>query len=139
MADRELITVGWLERISLPDWGIDRLVAKIDTGAKTSAIHAENIEELEGDRVKFEVITSRSSKKKPIVVETDIARKTIVRSSSGKAQTRYVVKTTLCMAGVCRKIEITLSSRKRMSRRMLVGRTTLAGNFIVDASQTHLS
>ena len=65
MADRELITVGWLERISLPDWGIDRLVAKIDTGAKTSAIHAENIEELEGDRVKFEVITSRSAKAKP--------------------------------------------------------------------------
>lgn len=139
MADRELITVGWLERISLPDWGIDRLVAKIDTGAKTSAIHAENIEELEGDRVKFEVITSRSAKAKPTVIETDIARKTIVRSSSGKAQTRYVVKTTLCMSGVCRKIEITLSSRKRMSRRMLVGRTTLAGNFIVDASQTHLS
>ncbi|ARU41115.1 hypothetical protein CCB80_08170 [Armatimonadetes bacterium Uphvl-Ar1] len=136
------IVIGWLEKVAFPVWGIKRIVAKIDTGAKTSSIHAENIVEREDGQIEFDVVTSQSERKKDdklVHIVTPYIRKTSVRSSSGRAQNRYVVKTVMTLGGVEKEIEITLSSRKKMLRRVLIGRTTLSGSFIVDVSQKHIA
>ncbi|MFM9874217.1 MAG: ATP-dependent zinc protease [Fimbriimonadaceae bacterium] len=133
------ITIGWLEKVSFPDWGISRLIAKIDTGAKTSSIHAENITEREDGQIEFDVITRIGKTNKIVQITCPYNRKTSVRSSSGRAQNRYVVQTRMILGGVEKEIEITLSSRKKMLRRVLIGRTTLANSFIVDVSQKHIA
>lgn len=136
------IVIGWLEKVAFPVWGIKRIVAKIDTGAKTSSIHAENIVEREDGQIEFDVVISQSERKKDdklVHIVTPYIRKTSVRSSSGRAQNRYVVKTVMTLGGVEKEIEITLSSRKKMLRRVLIGRTTLSGSFIVDVSQKHIA
>lgn len=133
------ITIGWLEKVSFPEWGISKLIAKIDTGAKTSSIHAENIKEREDGQIEFDIITRKGDIDKFVHVICPFSRKTSVRSSSGRAQTRYVVKTHMILGGVEKEIEITLSSRKKMLRRVLIGRTTLANSFIVDVSQKHIA
>lgn len=134
-----LIRIGWLERVSFPDWGIFNVVAKIDTGAKTSSIHAENIVEHEDGSIEFDVVTKVRRSSTWVHVQCPIARKTIVRSSSGRAQARYVVNTKIVLGGIEKEIEITLNSRKKMLRRMLVGRSTLAGTFLVDSAECHLT
>ncbi|MBL8069233.1 MAG: ATP-dependent zinc protease [Armatimonadetes bacterium] len=134
-----LITIGWLERVSFPDWGIDTIIAKIDTGARTSSIHAENVSEREDGLLEFDVVEHIDHVDKWVHVVCPYVRKTSVRSSSGRAQNRYVVKTRMVLGGVEKVIEITLSSRKKMLRRVLIGRTTLAKSFVVDVSRKHLA
>lgn len=135
----EKTTIGWLEQIDLPEWGVYGLVAKIDTGARTSAIHVENIELLENEgELKFDVVLTRKKPIETVHVRTSHVRQTVVKSSSGVRQTRYVVETLVRMGNVEKRIEITLVSRRRMIRRMLIGRTALEGTFVVDVSQTHL-
>ncbi|MDI9639682.1 RimK/LysX family protein [Kamptonema cortianum] len=134
----DLVVVGYLERVKLPDWGIDSIIAKLDTGAKTSTIHAENIEETEDGHVNFDLILRRKGKNPIVPVNAKVVRKTSVRPSTGKAQNRYVVSTRVVMGGIEKEIEVTLSSRKRMKRRMLLGRQALAGTFLVDAGQVHV-
>jgi hypothetical protein len=132
------ITIGWLEKVSFPDWGINKLIAKIDTGAKTSSIHAENITEREDGQIEFDIITKIGHDDKIVHVICPFSRKSKIRSSSGRAQNRYIVKTMMHLGGVDKEIEISLSSRKKMLRRVLIGRSTLANSFIVDVSQKHL-
>ena len=134
----DLVVVGYLARVKLPDWGIDSIIAKVDTGAKTSTIHAENIEETEDGHVNFDLILRRKGKNPIVPVNAKVVRKTSVRPSTGKAQNRYVVSTRIVMGGIEKEIEVTLSSRKRMKRRMLLGRQALAGTFLVDAGQVHV-
>lgn len=134
-----LIRIGWLERVSFPEWGVNKIIAKIDTGAKTSSIHAENITEREDGQIEFDVVTKINREHTWVHVTCPITRKTTVRSSSGRAQTRYVVTTTIVLGGISKLVEITLNSRKKMLRRMLVGRSTLEGTFVVDASESHLT
>lgn len=137
--DSNLTVIGWLEHIDLPEWGVKGLVAKIDTGAKTSAIHVENIIAAEdGNDISFDVVLSRKKPDKTVHVETKYVRRTIIKSSSGTRQNRYVVQTLMEMGHVQKRIEISLVSRKRMMRRMLVGRLALDGTFIVDVGKTHL-
>jgi hypothetical protein len=139
MGNRQLVTIGWLEHVEFPEWGVEKLIAKIDTGARTSSIHAENITEREDGQIEFDVVTRIGAQDRWVHVTCPYIRKTNVRSSSGRAQIRYVVRTTLAIGGIKKIVEITLSSRKKMLRRVLVGRTTLTGTFVVDVSQVHLA
>lgn len=134
----KLTVIGWLEHVDLPEWDVYGLVAKIDTGAKTSAIHVENVTPLEDDHLEFDVVLSRKRPDKSVHVKTKFVRRTVVKSSSGTRQTRYVVETLMVMGDLRRRIELTLVSRKKMMRRMLVGRLALDGLFLVDVSKTHL-
>lgn len=129
--------IGWRERVDLPGWGVARLLAKADTGARSSAVHAENIAELPGERVAFDVVYSRAHPEHRQRVECGIARRVRVRSSSGHADERLVVRTELVMGSFCREVELTLVSRELMSCRMLIGRTALEG-LLVDPSRTYL-
>jgi hypothetical protein len=131
-------TVGWKEHVRLPDWGIRRLKAKIDTGARTSSIHVAELEMIDDEHVRFEVVVREKPTRQTVWVESPLVRETIVKPSSGQRQQRPVVHTRLRLAGQIFPIEATLVCRKGMLCRMLVGRTALADRFTVDPSRAYL-
>ena len=130
--------IGTVEQVDLPDWGIESLPAKIDTGARSSALHVENIEELGDGRVRFDVRLHRKKRTKRVHVTADIVRQARVRPSSGHSELRYFVKTTVRIGPVEREVELSLVDRERMLFRMLLGRTSVAGDFLIDAGGRHL-
>ncbi|MCB9597727.1 MAG: ATP-dependent zinc protease [Sandaracinaceae bacterium] len=135
---KERTVIGVAERIDLPDWGVARLRAKIDTGARTSALHVNKVEELDGDRVRFTIVLHRDKHDERVTVIAPIVRRALVRSSSGRSQPRIFVATRLLLGGVEREIEISLASRRRMVFRMLLGRSALAEDFLVDPSRRYV-
>jgi hypothetical protein len=135
MSKSSQVIIGWREWASLPDWNLE-LRAKADTGARSSAIDCTKIEELPGERVRFVVRLSKNSKRK-ITLEEPIAKRKKVRSSNGLTRDRLFVETTLLLAGRQKRILISLTSRKRMIHRMLLGREALADDFLVDAAVDH--
>lgn len=130
--------VGWREVVSLPDWGIDQIIAKIDTGARTSALHVENLVEHGNKWLEFEVVLGKVGNHKHIPVRCKFVRRARVRSSSGHTSDRYVVRTTLKIGDVAKKVEISLVSRRKMECRMLIGRTALSEDFFVDVSKRYI-
>jgi hypothetical protein len=125
--------IGRREWVSLPEWGITRLRAKIDTGARTSAIHVSSIEDLEDGRLRFEVVRREKPHRRTVVVEADHVREARVRPSTGRTQRRPVVRTLVRIGGWEREIEMSLVCREGMLCRMLLGRRALAG-LLVDPS-----
>lgn len=136
--EKQLTMVGWREQIALPDWGISRIRAKIDTGARTSAIDVASIEHLEDGRVRFEVVRRLRPERRTKWIEADPVRTTITKPSSGHRQERVVCRTTIRIGTVEREVEVSLVCRKGMLCRMLVGRSALAGVFCVDPSRKYL-
>ena len=132
MGQTDLPIIGIQEYVALPDWGIKHLRAKTDTGARTSAIDAYDIEEIEGNRVRFIVVASRKHTDRRREVIADITRRATVKSSTGHQHERLFVTTTLKVGPIEKKIEVSLVSRHKMKCRMLIGRTALAGSFLVD-------
>lgn len=130
--------VGWREVVALPDWGIEQIIAKIDTGARTSALHVENLVEHGNKWLEFEVVLGKAGNHRHIPIRCKFVRRARVRSSSGHTSDRYVVRTTIQIGPVAKKVEISLVSRRKMECRMLVGRTALSGDFAVDVSQRYI-
>jgi hypothetical protein len=135
----ERLIVGWREHVALPEWGIKAIKAKIDTGARTSAIHVDNIQHLSSGRVRFDVIVGhRGGERECVPVEADLLRMSRIRSSAGREHERPVVKTRVRLGPVEREIELSLVCRHGMLCRMLLGRTALAEDFLVDPAATRL-
>lgn len=132
------ILIGWNEYVDIPDWGIRRLRAKVDTGAKSSALHVENIEELPRNRVRFDVVLHRAKRDRRVHVTTAVSRRGRVRSSTGHYQTRIFVEAAVGIGPIRRRVELSLVDRERMIFRMLLGRTALAGPFLIDPAHAHL-
>jgi len=130
--------IGWKEHVSLPDWGIARLRAKVDTGARTSALHVEELERLPEQQVRFRVVLDRKRSHKRVTVTAPIARVGRVLSSSGHYTTRVFVVTTLRIGDVDAAIELNLVDRQQLSFRMLLGRTALADHFLIDAHRAYV-
>lgn len=128
-------TIGYQEYVDLPQWGVTRLLAKADTGARSSALDAKNIVELPGEKVRFDIVLSRKDRDKTITVEAPIVRHTRVKSSHGHTTERYVVHVDLHVGSEAKPIEVTLVNRKTMICRMLLGRTALGPTFLVDSSR----
>jgi hypothetical protein len=133
-----LLVAGWRERIDLPDWGVRRIRAKLDTGARTSAIHVASIEDLPDGRIRFEVVIRERPEHKSVWVEATPARESRVKPSSGRRQSRIVCRTRMVIGEHERDIELSLVCRKGMLCRMLVGRTALDGLFVVDPARKYL-
>ncbi len=129
------VVIGWTEYVDFPDWGVKNVRAKIDTGARSSALHVENIELLGNGQVAFDLIRNRESKKAHRRVKARLSRTGRVRSSTGHATKRLFVKTTLRLGPVERQVEISLSDRGSMIHRMLIGRTALVGPFLIDVDK----
>jgi hypothetical protein len=130
--------IGWTEYVDLPDWAITGLHAKIDTGARTSALHVEDLTPLPDGWVLFHVILSRKHAHQRVEVRAPVTRWGRVRSSTGHYSTRCFVTTRVRLGPVVKEIEISLISRERMLYRMLLGRQALAKDFVVDVSRRHV-
>lgn len=131
----ELPIVGLAEYVSFPEWGITRLKAKIDTGARSSALHVENIKELPRNKVEFDVLLDRADRTRRVRVKTQVSRRARVRSSNGQYEERIFVTAKFEMGPITQTIELSLVDRAKMRYRMLVGRTTLSGHALVDVSR----
>jgi hypothetical protein len=132
------VLIGWNEYVDIPDWGIKRLRAKVDTGARNSALHVENVEELPRGRVRFDVVLHRKKRDRRVSVTARIVRRGRVRSSTGHYESRIFVKAPVRIGSVERKVEVSLVDRERMIFRMLLGRTSLAGAFLIDPARKHV-
>ncbi len=126
------VPIGWAEYVDLPIWGIRRIKAKADTGARSSALHVENVSILPGNRVHFEVRLRRKNRDKRVAVEAPIVRRGRVKPSSGVSEARIFVRTTLRIGEVEEDIEVSLVDRENMIFRMLLGREALGKRFLVD-------
>jgi hypothetical protein len=134
-------TVGWREWVALPEWRVGAIKAKIDTGARTSALHAFDIEFDERDGVtmaRFAIHPWQDSSRDQVMVEAPLLERRRVRSSSGAAKVRPVVVTTVELAGLKVPIEVTLTRRDEMGFRMLIGRQALRRRFVVDPARSYL-
>ncbi len=133
----KLTTAGWKERVALPEWGITRMAAKLDTGANVSAIHVDTVEELPDGRVRFDVALNRDASRSR-VIEADVVRIARIKPSHGVVQERHIVRTIAVIGDRSMEVEFSLVCRKRMLRRILLGRLALAGEFLVDPSRAYL-
>jgi hypothetical protein len=140
MADTHLNTdtVGWREWVSLPGIGVPWIKVKIDTGARSSSLHAFDIEELPGDRVRFRVQPWQDSDRDGVTAECAVHDRRVVRSSSGHTEERIVVLLDLVIHGRTVSAETTLTNRDQMGFRMLVGREALRQGFVVDPARSFL-
>ncbi len=136
-APRDSLVIGWNEYVDIPAWGIRQLRAKVDTGAKSSALHVEDIEVLPRGRVRFYVVLHRRKRDRRVRVETRIHRRGRVRSSNGEYAERIFVRARVVIGPVQREVELSLVDRRKMIHRMLLGRTALAG-FLVDVNHRAL-
>lgn len=136
-----LQVMGWREWIDLPALGIRRIKAKADTGARSSALHAFDVELVETDgepRVRFKVHPVQRDYRTQVTCEAPLVDQRWVRSSSGKAMLRPVIRTRIRVGSRLWSTEITLVRRDLMGFRMLLGRRTLKRRFLVDSGSSFL-
>jgi len=139
MANRQpLVMLGWREWVSLPGLGIPRIKAKVDTGARTSALHAFEIEDLGGKRLRFRMHPLQRDAETVAVCEAEAVDRRIVSDSGGHRELRWVIRTDIVLGPHRWVAEFTLTSRDDMLFRMLLGRTALAGLAAVDPGRSYL-
>ena len=136
---KDLPVVGWRELVHLPELGLHSVPAKIDTGARTSSLHGEVIEEFERDGQKFVRFAvdfgAQHVRQVCEAVHVDIRG---ITSSNGETQYRYVIKTPLRIGDLEFRAEISLANRADMRFPMLVGRSSLRRRFVVDSGYSWL-
>jgi ribosomal protein S6--L-glutamate ligase len=129
------LILGWQEWIALPDLGLPALKAKIDTGAKTSALHTHLIEPygpVKRRMVRFTVHPNPQRGDLEIEASAAVIDRREVISSNGERELRFVIATRLSMGGSEWPIEVTLTNREKMAYRMLIGRQGIRPNVLVD-------
>ncbi|PUA81263.1 ATP-dependent zinc protease [Nocardioides currus] len=135
------VVAGWREWISLPGIDVEWIKVKLDTGARSSAIHAFDIEEFTRDGepwVRFSVHPWQRSREDSVDVERPIHDRRQVRSSTGHVQERHVVLMDITLVGRTVTAEVTLTSRDQMGFRMLVGREALRQGYLIDSRRSYL-
>jgi hypothetical protein len=133
--------LGWREWVALPDLAIPHIKAKVDTGAKTSALHAFYVQPFERDGapwVRFGVHPLQGSTAQIVECEAPVKDVRRVTDSGGHAEMRPVIETALVVQGEPRVIELTLTDRENMMFRMLLGRSALKRRFVVDSGKSFL-
>ncbi len=135
------ITIGWREWVSLPDLGINRIKAKIDTGARTSALHAFHLEHarvkgVDGLRIGVHPLQKRSDIEHFFFAE--IVDERWVTDSGGHREKRYVISSELLLSELRWPIELTLTNRDSMRFRLLLGRTAMHERIMIKPDQSYL-
>ena len=137
----QLAGLGWREYIGLPELGISRVKAKIDTGARTSCIHAFTVEPFEKDGenwVRFGVHPNQKDTVTEQWCEAKVVDCRLVTDSGGHTEMRYVISSKLVIGEHTFDAELTLSNRDNMRFRMLLGRTAMRNRFVVDSGASYL-
>ncbi len=133
--------LGWREWVALPDLGIEEIKAKVDTGARSSCLHAFDVRVVEeGDEqwVHFVIHPVQGKSEPALPAKARLLEYRQVRSSSGHAESRPVIETSLHIGGRAWTIELTLTNRDEMGFRMLLGRSAVAKRFWIDPSKSFL-
>ncbi len=133
--------VGWREWVNLPELGVERIKAKIDTGARTSALHAFRLESYEVKgvlRVRFHIHPLQKKRHVVRICDAEVIDKRLVTDSGGHCEMRYVITTPLHIGPLSWPIEVTLTNRDTMKFRMLLGRTAMQAQLMVDPDQSYL-
>lgn len=137
----QLPMLGWREWVALPEFGIAQIKAKIDTGARSSALHTVDMEPYQKAGENWLMFTVEAKQKQPgllIECHAPIKDRRIVSDSGGHKQRRYVIETQLVFGQHLIQAEITLTNRDSMRFRMLLGRTAMNKVFIIDPHASYL-
>jgi len=133
--------LGWREWVRLPGFGPERIKAKVDTGARSSALHALDIDRVEGPGgpvAHFTILPQQRSRESEVRIAAPLVDRRQVRSSSGSEEVRPVVRILIEIGGIRWPVEVTLTRRDRMGFRMLLGRTAIRGRFLVDPARSFI-
>ncbi|MCA9270677.1 MAG: ATP-dependent zinc protease [Planctomycetales bacterium] len=139
---RKLPRIGWREWAALPAWNIAAIKAKVDTGARTSSIHAARIERFRRqgkDWLRFDIHPMQRDAQTTVHVEAELVEYRKVTSSNGQTSLRPVVETQLQLSELTWTIELTLAGRDAMGFRMLLGREALRNRFLIDVGRSFLA
>jgi len=140
--DRKLTTIGWREWVSLPDIGLPAIKAKIDTGARTSALHAFLIEPYRQDGVdmlRFMIHPIQHNQDFEVECRCPVFDQREVTDSGGHTEMRYVIRSDVIIGDSSWPIELTLTNRDTMAFRMLLGRRAMEDRYIVDPAASYLN
>lgn len=134
--------IGWREWVALPDLGVARIKVKIDTGARSSALHAFGVERFRRrghDMVRFAIHPLQRSSKREVIAEAVMVDERAITSSNGVQGIRPVIITRLELMGESWPIEVTLAPRDAMGFRMLLGRQAVRGRLLIDPGRSYLA
>ncbi len=142
MAQKELKIIGWREYCSLPLLNTDKIKVKVDSGAKTSSLHAFDLKiysRLGKDFVKFNVHTESNKKEISIPCKAKVLEYRNIKSSNGQVERRPVIETTINLLGETWTIELTLTNRDEMGFKMLLGREAIKNRFLINVAKSFYS
>ncbi len=132
--------IGWREWLALPELGIQAIKAKIDTGARTSALHTFKLDPFEKDgvlKVMFSVHPLQRRKDVEVNCIADVIDQRRVTSSDGKSEMRYIITTSVRLGEFMWPVDLSLTNRKSMRFRMLLGRVAIREHLIVDTAKSY--
>jgi hypothetical protein len=136
------LTIGWKERIDFPEWNLRRVKAKVDTGARTSALDVSRcvLRTLPDGLVLAELHLAlfRRRPERIVVVDAPVLGMVVVANSAGMCEERPLIETTLRLGNVVKRIRLTVTSRHGMRFAVILGRKALEDDFIVDVSRKYL-
>ena len=138
-ANPSLIALGWRERVALPQFGITRLKAKLDTGARSSALHVETLESFLRDGAVWLRFTVRAGRHAAdaVACEAPALDRRMVTDTGGRRTERWFIRSEILLAGQCFEADINLTDRRHMLFPMLLGRSAMQGRFVVDPARAY--